>query len=132
MVMIFTVSSVCAADSEIQDISNHVSTDMLSTVNDNDLKMNDANEILAETGNLAALNEIINGNSSGTYIELEKNYNDSYDSNGIEINRGNLVIDGKGHTIDCTGENSRMFYVQKENITFKNIINYCFYGSCIF
>ena len=118
--MIFTISSVCAADSEIQPISAHNSTDTVaSAVDDDSLEMNDANEMLAETDDL---NETINCNSS-TYIELARNYRGSYNNdNGIEINRPNVTIDGKGFTIDCTGENSRMFNVQVDGITFKNII----------
>ena len=123
MLMLFTVSSVCAGDSEIQAISNHNSTDTLSTVNDDDLKMDDVNEILAEEDDFNALNDAINGDLSKTYIGLEKDYHGSYDGgNGIQINRDNVVIDGKGHTIDCTGENSRMFDVQKDGIILKNII----------
>lgn len=92
---------------------------IVGAVNDNSLKMNDADEILAETDDL---NEVINGNSSN-YIELERSYHGRYNGgNGIEINRPDVVIDGKGFAINCTGENSRMFNVQVDGITFKNIV----------
>lgn len=123
--MLFTVSSVCAVDSEIQAISAQNSTDTVaSTVNDDNLGMNDANEILAETDDFTALNEEINGDSSKNYVELNKNYHGSNSYNngkGIQINRENVVIDGKGHTIDCTGETSRMFNIIVDGITLKNI-----------
>jgi len=123
--MLFTVSAVCAANSEVQAISAHNSTDtVVSTANDDNLKMNDANEILAETDDFTALNEVINGNSSNNYIELDNDYQGSNSYNngkGIEINRANVVIDGKGHTIDCTGETSRMFNIIVDGITLKNI-----------
>ena len=126
IVVFFTVSSVCAEDSEIQSVSTHNSTDaVVNEVNDNSLKMTDADEMLSETDDL---NETVNGNPSKTYIELEKDYHGSYNQgNGIEINRQNVVIDGKGNTINCTGENSRMFNVDKDGIVFKNII---FAGGC--
>ena len=116
----FTISSVCAVDSEIQSSNIYHSTDdVVGEVNDNSLEMNGADELMAETDDL---NQTINGVSS-TYIELEKSYHGSYNGGiGVEINRDNVVIDGKGHTIDCTGEKSRMFNVNKDEITFKNMI----------
>lgn len=120
--MLFTVSSVCAADSEIQAMGAHNSIDTVSEVNDNNLKMNSADEVLSEPADFADLNETINGNSSKTYIELETDYCGSSNwTNGVQINKDNITIDGKGHTIDCTGQNSRMFDIQKKGITLKNI-----------
>lgn len=122
IVMFFTISSVCAVDNEIQDIGAHNSTDTVSVSDDDNLKMDDANE-LAETDDSDDLNQTINGDSSKTYIELEKDYHGYYgEGYGIQINRDNVVIDGKGHTIDCTDENSRMFNVRADNITLKNIV----------
>ena len=121
--MLFTISSVFAVDSEIQAVSAHNSNEtVVSTANDDNLKMNDANEILAETDDFNALYDVINGDPSKEYVELDKDYHGTYDGgNGIQINRANVVIDGKGHTIDCTGENSRMFNIRVEGITLKNI-----------
>ena len=48
IVMLFTVSAVCAADSEIQDIGTCNSTDTVSAADDSDLKMDDADEKLAD------------------------------------------------------------------------------------
>ena len=87
--------------------------------------MNDANEILAETDDFTALNEVINGNSSNNYIELDNDYHGSNSYNngkGIEINRANVVIDGKGHTIDCTGETSRMFNIIVDGKTVETVM----------
>jgi hypothetical protein len=55
--MLFTVSSVCAADSEIQAMGAHNSIDTVSEVNDNNLKMNSADEVLSEPADFADLNE---------------------------------------------------------------------------
>lgn len=54
IVMLFTVSAVCAVDGEIQDIGTHNSTDAVGVIDD---KMDDANEILAEGDDFIALNE---------------------------------------------------------------------------
>ena len=97
--VLFTVSAVCAVDSEIQDIGTCNSTDTVSAADDSDLKMDDADEKLADEVDFIALNETINGNSS-SYIELERDYHGSFNErNGIQINRPNVVIDGNGHNI---------------------------------
>ena len=125
IVMLFTVSAVNAVDSEIQAISAHNSTDtIVSIVNDDNLKMNDANEILAEmdNGSFAALNTKISG-ASGT-LTLENNYT-WVDSDGstitdaIEITADDLVIDGNGFTIDAKGH--PIFKVSADGVTIKNI-----------
>jgi hypothetical protein len=86
MVMFFTVSSVCAVDGEIQFISAQNSTDELeSTVNDDDLKIDDADENLAVTNDFDDLYDVINEDTSKTYIELERDYHGSYD--GAEVSQ---------------------------------------------
>ena len=76
----------------------------MSAADDSDLKMDDADEKLADEVDFIALNETINGNSS-SYIELERDYHGSFNErNGIQINRPNVVIDGNGHNIDSTGQ----------------------------
>ena len=127
--MLFMVSAVCAANCEVQAISAHNSTDtVVSTANDDNLKMNDANEILAETddGSFAALNTKISGATAGSTVYLENDYEySSTDSGtgGISINK-NLIIDGKGHTIDAK-QKSRIFTIDVSgtvDLTLKNII----------
>lgn len=102
----------------------------MSEVNDDDLKMDDADGILAETEDFEDLNYTINGNSDD-YVELERDYNGPFDgSNGVPINRANIVIDGKGHTIECTGQNSRIFNILADGITLKNIKFVGGYSDC--
>ena len=94
----------------------------MSAADDSDLRMDDADEKLADEVDFIALNETINGNSS-SYIELERDYHGSFNErNGIQINRPNVVIDGIGHNINSTGQNSRIFNIDVEGITLKNII----------
>ena len=89
---------------------------------DKSLKMDNAPEILAEVEDFNALNDAINSDTSD-YIELKKDYHGSYDGGrGIQINRENVIIDGQGHTINSTGENSRIFNILVGGITLKNII----------
>jgi hypothetical protein len=69
------------------------------------------------------LKKTINDNANAT-INLDKNYtfNPAFDSaftNGIEITRP-VTINGNGAVIDAKG-NAKIFTVQSENVTFKNI-----------
>ena len=118
--VLMVISSVNATDSL---------TDTVNATNENVDAVNLANdendgEILGD-GDVGTFDELyseINGNTSKNYIELGKDYHGSYDNgNGIQINRANVVIDGKGHTIDCSGESSRMFNIRVDGITLKNI-----------
>ena len=124
--MLFTVSSVCAVDSEIQDISAHNSTDeLVSAVNDDDLGMNDDGEILAETddGSFAALNTKISGAAADSTVDLWNNYvygeNDVIKA-GIDIDTSGLTIDGHGFTIDAKFK-TNIFNVNTGQVTIKNI-----------
>ncbi len=79
------------------------------------------NKLLGEFGEL---DELIS-TSTASLIELDKNYTftnilDDDFVNGIKISRSNIVIDGKGHTIDAKGQ-SRIFYVTGNQVTLKNI-----------
>ena len=127
--MLFMVSAVCAVDSEIQAISAQNSTDtVVSTANDDNLKMNDANEVLAETddGSFAALNTKISGATAGSTVYLENDYEYSSSdtiTSGIFIDK-NLIIDGQGHKIDAK-QKSRIFDCSPYavvDVTLKNII----------
>lgn len=124
--MLFTISAISAADSSDDTVSvTNQSASVVNVASDDSIGMQNDGEILGdgEIGTFEELYAEINEDTSKTYIELEKNYHGSYDKGkGIQINRANVVIDGKGHTIDCTGENSRMFYITSEGITLKNII----------
>ena len=68
------------------------------------------------------LADLINNASPGDILELDTNYqNDgSVSSSGITISKA-ITIDGKGHTLDAKGS-SRIFKINAENVTLKNII----------
>lgn len=75
--------------------------------------------------NFSYLDELIHSNISNTIsfdedISLLSDEFDFYEG-GIELDRDNMVIDGKGKTIDASGK-SRIFLVTGNNITLKNII----------
>ncbi len=115
--MIISISAVSAQDNN---------SDIISANNNDDdtISINNFNEEIfsANTGSFADLNATINGGSSAS-IELDKDY--AYSSSdtikeGILINRDNLTIDGKGHSIDAKGQ-SRIFYVNSTTVYLKNI-----------
>ena len=68
------------------------------------------------------LADLINNASPGDILELDTNYqNDgSVSSSGITISKA-ITIDGNGHTLDAKGS-SRIFKINAENVTLKNII----------
>lgn len=113
------ISSVSAADNDtvvLSDIGD-INDDILSIDNYNDKILGDTND-----GSFADLNTKINGNSS-TNITLDKNYTYSTSDTiktGIVISKNNIVIDGKGHTIDAKNQ-ARIFNVTGTTVTLKNI-----------
>ena len=123
--MIFTISSVFAADSEIQAISSYNSTDeVVSAVNDNeDLGMNDGGEILAETdgGTFAELSAKITGATADSTVDLWNNYTYTSGATAIEITQDNLMIDGHGKTTINANGYTNVFKVSGTGVTIKNI-----------
>lgn len=71
------------------------------------------------------LDKKIHDNKTGEIILEEdirfENYEMDYYEGGIELDMDNLVIDGKGHTIDGA-KKSRIFLITGKNIKLKNII----------
>ena len=112
------MSAVASAD-------NNTNSILQKANDDNSLNINDLNyENLSKTGDgsFAELNTAINSGTSKS-IDLTKDY--TYSSSdvikeGILINKNDLIIDGKGHTIDANSK-SRIFYVNSTNVTLKNI-----------
>lgn len=62
-------------------------------------------------------------NTSTKKLELNKNYKFSSSDNrdGIVVKKNNLIIDGKGHTIDANGK-SRIFDLTGKNIVLQNMV----------
>ena len=71
-----------------------------------------------EVGSFEELeNAIINANGT---LEITKDYkNDNY-SDGIRIEKDNLVINGNNHAIDGNGQN--IFCIKGSNITINNLV----------
>ena len=114
MFVLVSLTAVSAADTnQTDDItteeSNTVTQDILSDGNSDFNTLND--EINSITGNT---------------FKLERNYKydsekDSNYSEGIEINKDNLIIDGQDHIIDASSK-ARIFHINAVNVTIKNII----------
>lgn len=77
----------------------------------------------AEYTSFSNLNYIISCSPRRVNLDNDFAFNATYDkayTDGIEIHRNNLIIDGHNHTID--GANiTRMFNITGKNITFQNI-----------
>ena len=122
--MLFTISSISAADSSTDAIS--VTNTTVKAVNDDlaydNLAMKNDVEILSETdgGTYADLNSKISGASANSVIYFENDYEYTDDSpDSITISIDNLTIDGKGHFIDAK-EKCRIF-ASTNKLTLKNI-----------
>ena len=115
IVLISSVSAISAADANATDVQ---------TADDQD--------VLSASYSFSTLNDLINGSTSSE-IQLEDDYEfrTSNDDNSLTVDRDNVVIDGKGHTIKGS-TNTRNpaygFYVTSKNVVIKNI-NFVNLGS---
>ena len=67
------------------------------------------------------LSLLIENTTEGSILELNEDYQYANGTNeGIQISKA-ITIDGKGHTLDAKGS-SRIFKINAENVTLKNII----------
>ena len=111
------LGSVSATDVSV-DVSNLTSSD-----SDDVISQDPTQDILTATGSFTELNTIIYG-KTGT-INLTKNYTynsgDSALKDGIKITNDNVIIDGKGYTIDASNS-ARVFEITGNNVVLKNII----------
>ena len=121
--MLFTVSAISAADSNIESVSATNSTVEVMGVdlaNDKNLAMENNVESLGETdaGDITALISKISAAGEGVPVYLENNYSVT----GYATISQSITVDGQGHTIDGNG-NYRAFYMNTAgiNVIFKNI-----------
>ena len=117
--ILISISAVSAQDNntEIITINSDDNNDVISIDNSSKI-LTGAND-----GSFADLNNKINGGSSANIV-LDKDYSYSTKDTikeGIVINKDNIVIDGKGHTIDAKGK-SRVFNITGTTVTLKNIV----------
>ena len=136
LLVLLTTTAVAASDNNNTLISKESSSHSLdtnldvepSTAHSNNKESNllkATNEsLLSDSASFSQLDSDINS-ATGTTIYLEKNYTlqeselGTY-QNGIFINKNNLIIDGKGHTIDAAGL-GRIFQITGSGITLKDI-----------
>ena len=116
--ILISISAVSAVDENTNVITENNDNAILNINNVDDEILTDGND-----GSFADLNAKINGDTS-TDIVLDKNY--TYSSKdtikeGIAISKDNIVIDGKGHTIDANGK-TRIFNITGTTVYLKNIV----------
>ncbi|MDD6047982.1 MAG: Ig-like domain repeat protein, partial [Methanobrevibacter ruminantium] len=146
-ILLCSVQAIAAADisdangNDVFDLSNDIETVEAGSVDDvimaSEDAVNDNSEILSASnsdevlsaepdGNFTQLRNRINGASDTLELDRDYVYDFRYDyyyvgTSGISINK-NIVIDGKGHTIDAKGF-SRIFQLTGNHvITLKNIV----------
>ena len=123
-VLFISLGAVCAQDNITADDINAI--DDAGDVETPILGQDEtADEVVSEgeVGDFGELSRLISTSSSGSEINLTKDYKhvsgDGVYSGGITIDK-KLTIDGKGHTIDASGL-GRIFRVTGSNVVLKNI-----------
>lgn len=120
IVLISSVSAISAADANATDVQT-------ADVEDVELEQSDSNQDVLSAGNsYSDLNDLINSSTSSV-IEFDHDYayNQYSDvKNNLIVERDNIVIDGKGHTI--TGSRNTKypaygFTVNSNNVVIQNI-----------
>ena len=131
VVFLISIASVSASDANDTAIASEdtatieISQNEEISLNDNNQAIGQANdkEIISQgnTGTFTELQNNITATSSGSTLELDRNYeyNDGFDTNVIRIDK-TITIDGKGYTIDAKGQ-ARVFDVMASDVTIKNL-----------
>ena len=146
-ILLCSVQAIAAADisdangNDVFDLSNDIENVEAGSVDDVLMASEDAVDDDSEILSAPNSDEVLSAEPDGTFrdldnridsasgtLELDRNYvyNSSIDwyyvgNSGIEINK-NIVIDGKGHTIDAKGF-SRIFQLTgNHEVTLKNIV----------
>lgn len=112
--MILTLSVSFAADNDTDnDVTITKNEDMSYVGASQSPKTND------ET--FTKLSNEINKSSNSLVLNKNYKYSSSDSPNGIIIEKNNLVIDGKGHSINANG-NSRIFDIYGTNVVLQNMV----------
>ena len=115
--MLIGISCVSASDNITEEISNDDAGGEIASVDNND-KLNEKDMTTFES-----LKDVINNSKDSVILDHNYAYNKTFDEEfvkGIVIDKNNLVIDGKGYSID--GKNlARIFNVTGNGITLQNI-----------
>lgn len=142
VVLFVSIGAVCAQENvtsdDVNDINDVDDVGGLADAASPKLGQEETAEVLSddEVGNFTELSGLISQSSSGSTINLTKDYkripSEGY-SNGISISK-EITINGNGHTIDASN-GAGIFSVSGSNvvlnnITFTNAYNsYARYGS---
>lgn len=116
ILMFMTLSVAAAADSNLTDKGST----SLAKKNTTTTAVKEA----AAKNNSASYNTLqkeINKSEKSLTLKSDYRYTDSDSVNGVVLNKNNMVIDGKGHTIDSSGK-ARVFVVSAKNVVLKNMI----------
>ena len=141
--VLFTISSINAADSGEEAVGTVNETVGLTEIDESDYnnlaKSNDDVEILSE-GNIGTFTNLKNNiSNSVNYLELNDDFELSTTTDGAVISnigidiQKTLTIDGKGHYIDAK-EKTNVFNIFSK-VTLKNIIfknGKSSYGGCLY
>ena len=130
-IFLFSIATVSASDVNETEITSDcsmpieaVQSDGISGADGNLVNEQSNDKEILDQGNAGTFFELQNNITPkyGATLELDRNYEycDGFDANGIEIEE-NIVIDGKGHTIDANGK-SRIFYITGDNVTINNLV----------
>lgn len=112
-VILLTLSVSFAADNNTDDVTLSKNNDSDYAGSSSASKVNDAS--------FTKLSKEINTSSKKLVLNKNYNYSSSDRSDGIVIKKNNLVIDGKGHTIDANGK-SRIFDIYGTNVVLQNMV----------
>lgn len=119
IILMSSISLISAADSNSTDVQAADSDEI-------ELELNDSNQDVLSNGNsFSDLNDLIESSTSSE-ISLDHNYayNEYGDENSLIVEKDNIVIDGKGHTITGSTKSSKPAYgfnVTAKNVVIKNI-----------
>ena len=150
--ILISLTAVTAADNNTEIITSNGNADdniqIINSLNDDEIStengcgsveisssINQSNNVLsdADGGTFSDLNTKINTSTSSTVtLENDYRYAEDHSNTGVQITKSNIIVDGKGHTIDGNHQ-SRIFYVTGNDVTLKNINfingNYTFAGA---
>ena len=115
--MIMTLSVVSAADTNSTDKSS--SSPIKKSTNTTNLK--GASATKSSSASCTTLQNQIDKSKNSITLQTNYKFTGSDSTNGVVLNKNNMVIDGKGHTIDGSAK-ARVFAVTAKNVVLKNMI----------
>ena len=128
VLIFFMLIGSISAQENITEISN-------DDISQENVQFDDVNQEHVQSDNISQDNNVksfddlksdIDGLSDGDSLNLKYNYTYTGDGDfsGISITQNNIVIDGRGNTIDANanGNSVRIFDISGNNVTLKNLV----------